>query len=88
MIVLGMIAIAFPFFASVTSVLVFGWIFVFAGIAQIISTSAWEYTSTTGVTPQFGSVVGTLAFGDESNNSSFFPNCCVNSSYVLQVLEI
>ncbi|WP_341531020.1 DUF308 domain-containing protein [Nostoc sp. UHCC 0302] len=36
MIVLGMIAIAFPFFASVTSVLVFGWIFVFAGIAQII----------------------------------------------------
>ncbi|MEH2043130.1 DUF308 domain-containing protein [Nostoc sp.] len=28
--------IAFPFFASVTSALVFGWIFVFAGIAQII----------------------------------------------------
>ena len=35
MIVLGTIAIAFPFFASVASVLVFGWIFIFAGIVQI-----------------------------------------------------
>jgi len=35
-IVLGMIAIAFPFFASVASTLVLGWIFIFAGIAQIV----------------------------------------------------
>ncbi|MBR8835059.1 MAG: DUF308 domain-containing protein [Stigonema ocellatum SAG 48.90 = DSM 106950] len=36
MIVFGMIAIAFPFFASVASTLVFGWVFTFAGIAQIV----------------------------------------------------
>ncbi len=43
MIVLGIIAqaqpaagIAFPFFASVASTLLFGWIFIFAGIAQIV----------------------------------------------------
>jgi uncharacterized membrane protein HdeD (DUF308 family) len=43
MIVLGIIAlaqpaagIAFPFFASVASTLMFGWIFIFAGITQII----------------------------------------------------
>jgi uncharacterized membrane protein HdeD (DUF308 family) len=35
MIVLGIIAIAFPFFAAVASTLIFGWIFIFAGIAQI-----------------------------------------------------
>jgi hypothetical protein len=42
----------------------------------------------TGVTPRFGSVVNTVAFGDESNDSYLFPKCCVNSSYLLQVLEI
>jgi uncharacterized membrane protein HdeD (DUF308 family) len=36
MIVLGIIAITFPFFASVASTLVFGWVFIFAGIAQIV----------------------------------------------------
>jgi uncharacterized membrane protein HdeD (DUF308 family) len=35
-IVLGIIAIVFPFFATITSTLVFGWIFIFAGIAQIV----------------------------------------------------
>jgi len=36
MIVLGIIAIAFPLFATVTSTLVFGWVFIVAGIAQAI----------------------------------------------------
>ncbi len=36
MIVLGIIAITFPFFATVASILVFGWVFIFAGIAQIV----------------------------------------------------
>ena len=36
MIVLGFVAIAFPFFATVASTLLFGWIFIFAGIAQIV----------------------------------------------------
>lgn len=35
-IVLGIVAIAFPFFATVATTLVFGWIFIFAGIAQIV----------------------------------------------------
>lgn len=38
MIVLGIIAIVFPFFATVASTLVFGWVFIFAGIAQIVYT--------------------------------------------------
>jgi uncharacterized membrane protein HdeD (DUF308 family) len=36
MIVLGIMAIVFPFFATVASTLVFGWIFIFAGITQIV----------------------------------------------------
>jgi len=36
MIVLGIMAIVFPFVASVASTLVFGWIFMFAGIAQMV----------------------------------------------------
>lgn len=36
MIILGMIAVIFPFVATITSTLVFGWIFIFAGIAQIV----------------------------------------------------
>jgi uncharacterized membrane protein HdeD (DUF308 family) len=36
MLILGVIAIIFPFFATITSTLVFGWIFIFAGIAQIV----------------------------------------------------
>ena len=35
MIVLGIVAIVFLFFATVASTLTFGWIFIFAGIAQI-----------------------------------------------------
>jgi uncharacterized membrane protein HdeD (DUF308 family) len=33
---LGIFAISFPFFATVASTLVFGWIFIIAGIAQIV----------------------------------------------------
>lgn len=36
MVVLGIIAIMFPFFATVASTLVFGWIFIFVGITQIV----------------------------------------------------
>ena len=36
MIVLGIAAIVFPFVASVASTLVFGWIFIFAGTAQLV----------------------------------------------------
>ncbi len=36
MIGLGVIAITFPFFAAVASTLMFGWIFILAGIAQIL----------------------------------------------------
>ncbi|WP_055077530.1 HdeD family acid-resistance protein [Pseudanabaena sp. 'Roaring Creek'] len=38
MIGLGLIAIAFPFFATIASTVLFGWIFIFAGIAQIAYT--------------------------------------------------
>ncbi|MEH1834080.1 MAG: DUF308 domain-containing protein [Nostoc sp.] len=36
MILLGIITIAFPFFATVASTLAFGWVFIVAGIAQIV----------------------------------------------------
>ena len=36
MIALGVIAISFPFFATVASTLVFGWVFIVAGFAQIV----------------------------------------------------
>jgi uncharacterized membrane protein HdeD (DUF308 family) len=36
MIVLGFIAIIFPFLATIATTLTFGWIFIFAGIAQIV----------------------------------------------------
>ncbi|PAX59532.1 HdeD family acid-resistance protein [Brunnivagina elsteri] len=36
MIILGIIAIAFPFLIGVASTLMFGWIFIFAGIIQIV----------------------------------------------------
>ena len=35
MIVLRIIAIAFPFFTGIASTVLFGWVFIFAGIAQI-----------------------------------------------------
>ncbi len=35
-IILGVIAIARPFFASIASALVFGWVFILAGIVQIV----------------------------------------------------
>ncbi|MGB8701827.1 MAG: HdeD family acid-resistance protein [Thermosynechococcaceae cyanobacterium] len=35
-IVLGIIAIIFPFFSTIAATLYFGWVFIFAGIAQII----------------------------------------------------
>lgn len=36
MIILGIVAIVFPFFSTITATVYFGWVFVFAGIAQII----------------------------------------------------
>lgn len=36
MIILGLIAATFPFFAGIASTLFFGWVFIFAGIAQIV----------------------------------------------------
>lgn len=36
MIILGIVAIVFPFFSTITAAVYFGWVFVFAGIAQII----------------------------------------------------
>jgi uncharacterized membrane protein HdeD (DUF308 family) len=36
MIILGMVAIIFPFFSTITATIYFGWIFIFAGIAQIV----------------------------------------------------
>ncbi len=36
MIVLGMVAIVFPFFSTITATIYLGWIFIFAGIAQIV----------------------------------------------------
>ena len=36
MIVLGAVAITFPFFVTLTSTLLFGWLFIVAGIGQII----------------------------------------------------
>ncbi|MEH2055964.1 MAG: DUF308 domain-containing protein [Nostoc sp.] len=53
-IVLGIIAIAFPFFASVASTLLFGWIFIFAGITQIVY--AFQSRGT-------GRVIGKLILG-------------------------
>ncbi|MEI6330272.1 MAG: HdeD family acid-resistance protein [Pseudanabaena sp.] len=35
MIILGIIAIVFPFFTAIASTVLFGWIFIFAGITQI-----------------------------------------------------
>ncbi|MHC5855744.1 DUF308 domain-containing protein [Nostoc sp.] len=54
MIVLSIIAIAFPFFASVASTLMFGWIFIFAGITQIVY--AFQSRGT-------GRVIGKLILG-------------------------
>jgi uncharacterized membrane protein HdeD (DUF308 family) len=36
MIVLGIVAIAFPFFSTITATIYFGWLFIVAGIAQIV----------------------------------------------------
>jgi uncharacterized membrane protein HdeD (DUF308 family) len=36
MIILGIVAIAFPFFSTITATVYFGWVFIFAGIAQIV----------------------------------------------------
>ena len=35
-VILGLIAIARPVYATIASTLVFGWLFIFAGIAQIV----------------------------------------------------
>ncbi len=34
--ILGLVAIARPFYATIASTLVFGWVFIFAGITQIV----------------------------------------------------
>ncbi|WP_162183044.1 HdeD family acid-resistance protein [Neosynechococcus sphagnicola] len=36
MMILGIISILFPLFVAVTSILLFGWVFIFAGISQIL----------------------------------------------------
>ena len=36
MVILGLVAIARPVYATIASTLVFGWLFIFAGIAQIV----------------------------------------------------
>ncbi|MBD0387556.1 MAG: hypothetical protein ICV54_13790 [Nostoc sp. C3-bin3] len=54
---------------------------------DIIAGTATPVLTRTGVTPQNESVVGTVAFGDQSNDSSFFPNCCVNSAYQLDFIR-
>jgi uncharacterized membrane protein HdeD (DUF308 family) len=36
MIILGIVAIAFPFFSTITAAVYFGWVFIFAGTAQIV----------------------------------------------------
>jgi uncharacterized membrane protein HdeD (DUF308 family) len=41
-IALGLIAIVFPFVATVATTLMFGWIFTFAGIAQIVYAFQWR----------------------------------------------
>jgi uncharacterized membrane protein HdeD (DUF308 family) len=45
MIVLGFIAIAFPFFATVATTLAFGWVFTFTGITQIVYASSTPLSS-------------------------------------------
>ncbi|MEH1942417.1 MAG: hypothetical protein V7L01_19685 [Nostoc sp.] len=54
---------------------------------DIIAGTATPVLTRTGVTPQNESVVGTVAFGDQSNDSSTFPNCCVNSAYQLDFIR-
>lgn len=54
---------------------------------DIIAGNATPVLTRAGVTPQDESVVGTVAFGDGSNDSSFFPNCCVNSAYQLDFIR-
>lgn len=54
---------------------------------DIIAGKATPVLTRTGVTPQDESVVGTVAFGDGSNDSGFFPNCCVNSAYQLDLIR-
>ncbi|MBC1239839.1 hypothetical protein [Nostoc sp. 2RC] len=54
---------------------------------DIIAGTATPVLTRTGVTPQDESVVGTVAFGDGSNDSIFFPNCCVNSAYELDFIR-
>ena len=36
LVILGLIAIARPLYATIAATLVFGWLFIFAGIAQIV----------------------------------------------------
>ncbi|BBD69263.1 hypothetical protein NIES4072_34090 [Nostoc commune NIES-4072] len=54
---------------------------------DIIAGTATPVLTRTGVTPQNESVVGTVAFGDQSNDSISFDNCCVNSAYQLDFIR-
>ncbi|WP_375509436.1 hypothetical protein [uncultured Nostoc sp.] len=54
---------------------------------DIIAGTATPVLTRIGVTPQDESIVGTVAFGDQSNDSIDFPNCCVNSAYQLDFIR-
>ncbi|MCL6752420.1 PEP-CTERM sorting domain-containing protein [Nostoc sp. CCCryo 231-06] len=54
---------------------------------DIIAGTATPVLTRTGVTPQDESVIGTVAFGDQSNDSMSFGNCCVNSAYKLDFIR-
>lgn len=62
-------------------------IYVDKSFDDIINGIATPVLTRTGVKPQNGASVGAVAFGDPSNDSSFLPNCCVNSSYELDFVR-
>lgn len=45
LLILGTIAVAAPFIATITSVIVFGWCLIFAGVSQIILTFAYRQSN-------------------------------------------
>lgn len=62
-------------------------VYVDSSFDDIIAGTATPVLTRTGVTPQNEGTVGTVAFGDQSNDSMFFPNCCVNSAYELDFIR-
>ena len=62
-------------------------VYVDSSFDNIIAGTATPVLTRTGVTPQDRSAVGTVAFGDQSNDSIGFDNCCVNSAYQLDFIR-